>query len=125
MIQKSARTNSALLFVLFLLCVFPGRADTVDNYLPTQMRERHIPGAAIAVIKNGKVIKAEGYGLANVESNDAAGESCRNSKKPDITYSFENLKERMRFRRKSSEKLSNGLYPNSAENFLQPKSFVS
>ena len=33
------------------------------------MQRQHIPGTSIAVIKDGKVIKAEGYGLANVELN--------------------------------------------------------
>ncbi|HEV2763431.1 MAG TPA: serine hydrolase domain-containing protein [Pyrinomonadaceae bacterium] len=33
------------------------------------MRERHVPGLALAVVRDGKVIKARGYGLANVELN--------------------------------------------------------
>ena len=33
------------------------------------MTERHIPGAAIAVVRAGKTVKVEGYGLANVELN--------------------------------------------------------
>jgi CubicO group peptidase (beta-lactamase class C family) len=45
------------------------RADKIDDYVRAQMRERHIPGAAIAVVKNGKIVKADGYGLANVELN--------------------------------------------------------
>lgn len=44
-------------------------ADKVDDYVRGQMQERHVPGAAIAVIRNGKIVKAEGYGLANVELN--------------------------------------------------------
>ena len=31
------------------------------------MEKRQIPGLALAVVKNGKLIKAKGYGLANVE----------------------------------------------------------
>jgi CubicO group peptidase (beta-lactamase class C family) len=30
------------------------------------MKEFHLPGLALAVVKDGKVIKAQGYGLANV-----------------------------------------------------------
>lgn len=56
--------------LLLLLCsVVAARADAVDDYLRMQMRERHIPGAAIAVVKNGRVVKSIGYGLANVELN--------------------------------------------------------
>ena len=35
----------------------------------TQMREQNIPGVSLAVIRDGKIIKAAGYGLANVELN--------------------------------------------------------
>ncbi len=54
---------------IFLLFTFSARADEVDTYVRAQLAERHIPGAAIAVIKNGKVIKMEGYGLASLEFN--------------------------------------------------------
>jgi len=58
------------LFLFFILCgIVPAYADQVDDYVRTQMRERHIPGAAVVVIKNGRVIKASGYGLANIELN--------------------------------------------------------
>ena len=58
-------------FALFLiLCgIVPVYADKVDDYVRAQMRERHIPGASVAVIKNGKTVRVSGYGLANVELN--------------------------------------------------------
>ena len=55
--------------VLLFFLSFSAYADGVDDYVKAQMRERHIPGAAIAVARNGKIIKAEGYGLASVEFN--------------------------------------------------------
>ena len=39
----------------------------VDEYVETQLREQHIPGIALGVMRDGKIIKAQGYGLANVE----------------------------------------------------------
>jgi CubicO group peptidase (beta-lactamase class C family) len=63
---------SRLIFLLFALFFYSPvliRADKIDDYVKTQMRERHIPGAALAIIKDGRLIKAEGYGLANVELN--------------------------------------------------------
>lgn len=58
------------LLLLFTLCgIVPASADQVDDYVKAQMRERHIPGASVAVVKNGRVIKTSGYGLANVELN--------------------------------------------------------
>lgn len=48
------------------------QADKVDDYVKAEMQRQHIPGVSIAVVKDGKIIKAEGYGLANVELNVAA-----------------------------------------------------
>ena len=41
----------------------------VDEVVRAQMREQNIPGVSLAVTRDGKVIKATGYGLANVELN--------------------------------------------------------
>src|SRR5579862_8164798 len=41
-----------------------GRVDTVVG---ADMREQQIPGLELAVLRNGKLVKAKGYGLANVE----------------------------------------------------------
>src|SRR5262249_41892839 len=59
---------SALLAILLLLCpsVSAG-ADRVDEFIRAEMNARHIPGLSLCVVKDGHVIKAEGYGLANVE----------------------------------------------------------
>jgi CubicO group peptidase (beta-lactamase class C family) len=48
------------------------RADTVDDYVRAQMTWEKIPGLSIAVVLDGKVIKTEGYGLANLETNTVA-----------------------------------------------------
>jgi D-alanyl-D-alanine carboxypeptidase len=45
----------------------PAPADRVDAYVLAQMRQRHIPGLSLAVVQHGKVVKATGYGMANVE----------------------------------------------------------
>jgi CubicO group peptidase (beta-lactamase class C family) len=47
-------------------------ADEADDYIGAQMRRRHIPGLSLAVIRDGKVVKAQGYGLANVETGTPA-----------------------------------------------------
>jgi len=46
------------------------RADAaakVDDFVKSEMSKQSIPGLTIAVVKEGKIIKAAGYGLANVE----------------------------------------------------------
>jgi CubicO group peptidase (beta-lactamase class C family) len=42
-------------------------SDPVDAYIQAEMQKRHIPGIALLVIRDGKTIKQQGYGLANVE----------------------------------------------------------
>src|SRR5687768_8426298 len=44
-----------------------GWADQVDDYVAGEMAKRQIPGVSIAVTRDGKVVKTQGYGFANVE----------------------------------------------------------
>jgi D-alanyl-D-alanine carboxypeptidase len=53
--------------VLLLTATVAARADKVDDYVKAEMQKQHVPGLSLAVIKDGKIIKVEGYGLANVE----------------------------------------------------------
>ena len=39
----------------------------VDAVIHQQMKEQQIPGVGLAVVLNGRIIKAKGYGLANIE----------------------------------------------------------
>jgi CubicO group peptidase (beta-lactamase class C family) len=55
-------------WVAVALC-FPAQADKVDDYLKTQMQLRRIPGLSLAVVREGRTVKARGYGLANLELN--------------------------------------------------------
>jgi CubicO group peptidase (beta-lactamase class C family) len=54
-------------FVLAGWMLQTARSDEVDDIVRADMEKRHIPGVSLAVIKEGKVIRAQGYGLANVE----------------------------------------------------------
>ena len=42
-------------------------ADPVDDIVQGYMQAAHIPGAAVAVIDDGRLVKLEGYGQANLE----------------------------------------------------------
>jgi CubicO group peptidase (beta-lactamase class C family) len=44
-----------------------GKADEIDDYIAAQMRRLHIPGVSLAIVRDGRVIKAQGYGFANFE----------------------------------------------------------
>jgi CubicO group peptidase (beta-lactamase class C family) len=41
----------------------------VDSYIESQLRDQHIPGLALAVVHDSKLVKSQGYGLANIELN--------------------------------------------------------
>ena len=49
------------------------RADEIDDYLKTQMRWERIPGLSIAVVRDGQILRAGGYGFSNLETDARAG----------------------------------------------------
>ena len=55
--------------VLWFAVTVAAKADKIDDYVKAEMQKQHIPGLSLAVVKEGKIIKVEGYGLANVELN--------------------------------------------------------
>jgi D-alanyl-D-alanine carboxypeptidase len=61
--------HRALLFALFIGFGAPnsGKADEIDRYVTTQMQRLHMPGASLALVRDGHIIKAQGYGFANLE----------------------------------------------------------
>jgi CubicO group peptidase (beta-lactamase class C family) len=42
-------------------------SDPVDHYIQAEMQRQHIPGLALLVARDGAIVKAQGFGLANVE----------------------------------------------------------
>src|ERR1043166_3400983 len=71
-VRHAARSSLFVGFLLFA-CV-PARADSVDDYVRSEMKKRHLPAVAVVVIREGRVVKEKAYGLANVELNVAADE---------------------------------------------------
>src|ERR1051325_2273338 len=45
----------------------PATTAAVTDYVKAEMQRQHIPGLSLLVAKSGKIIRAEGFGLANVE----------------------------------------------------------
>lgn len=58
---------TALMPILGAMDSRPCRADAVDDFVRNNMAKQHIPGLSLAVVKAGKVIRAQGYGYANLE----------------------------------------------------------
>jgi len=44
-----------------------GVGARVDDYVKAEMQKEHVPGVSLAVIKDGQIVYAKGYGFANVE----------------------------------------------------------
>ncbi|HSO76194.1 MAG TPA: serine hydrolase [Blastocatellia bacterium] len=54
---------------MFLSLSVSAQTDKIDDYIKTALDKQKIPGLSIAVVRNGEVVKAKGYGLASVELN--------------------------------------------------------
>lgn len=50
-------------------------ADSLDVYVNEALKSWKIPGAAVAIVKDGKVVLAKGYGVSSLESNKAVDEN--------------------------------------------------
>ena len=75
--QSSAVVKSLTVAILLAFNATVSRSqqagpDQVDGYVKQRMRELHIPGLSMAVVKEGRIVKAIGYGMANLETNSAA-----------------------------------------------------
>lgn len=68
----------SFLTVISLIIFFIGKAQNsisdkksteIDNYIENIMSEQKIPGLALAIAYNGKVLKKQNYGLSSIEYN--------------------------------------------------------
>ena len=74
------KPKTQLLVLLSLLCLvgrsFAGDAnDKVDVYVKQEMAKYKIPGLTMAVVKNGKILKLKGYGVASIEFDAPTNEN--------------------------------------------------
>jgi CubicO group peptidase (beta-lactamase class C family) len=66
--------TAALTAALTFIAAARGLADAVDDYVEKQRQQANVPAVSLAVVRDGKVEKARGYGLADVELNVPATE---------------------------------------------------
>lgn len=67
MLFPMARLAMLVLAMLALAPIASAADDEVDLFVQQEMERQKIPGVAIAVARQGKMVKAKGYGLANLE----------------------------------------------------------
>ena len=66
--MKRAHATLALILLISITCLAQESfTSKIDEYVRSEMQAQQIPGVALAVVKDGKVVLARGYGLANVE----------------------------------------------------------
>jgi CubicO group peptidase (beta-lactamase class C family) len=62
--------------VLFFSCLAKAQnrdlAATVDDYVKAEMQRQHIPGLSLLIAKDGRIVRTQGFGLANIELQVAA-----------------------------------------------------
>lgn len=48
------------------------QTDATDEFIRAEMKRQRIPGLSLAVVKDGRVVKAQGYGFADIQAKAAA-----------------------------------------------------
>ena len=64
--MKRAYVTLVLILLIPIACLAQDTSK-IDEYVRSEMQAQQIPGVALAVVKDGKVVLARGYGFANVE----------------------------------------------------------
>jgi CubicO group peptidase (beta-lactamase class C family) len=61
--------TSTLLFLFLVTPISLLSQDSIDVFIANQMQQQRITGLSLGIIKNGEIVKASGYGKANIELN--------------------------------------------------------
>jgi CubicO group peptidase (beta-lactamase class C family) len=69
--KVSCKALFTVVGIVVLASVIQAQAENIDErvdaYVQAAMHQQRIPGLALAVLRDGQIIKARGYGLSNVE----------------------------------------------------------
>ncbi|MDA1134603.1 MAG: serine hydrolase [Proteobacteria bacterium] len=75
------RKKAALLISLFLICLVPSiifaqiSSQQIDSLVADALLKFKVAGAAVAVVKDGKVIHSKGYGVLDINTKQAVNEN--------------------------------------------------
>jgi CubicO group peptidase (beta-lactamase class C family) len=69
-LDYSRQSPVALIMISCLTMVLlPCHAESVDDIIAAEIKERGIPGVSIAIIEKGEIVKAKGYGFTEKDGN--------------------------------------------------------
>lgn len=74
LIQRSCLLRHSTATLLSLVLTLPAEADRIDRFIENQLKKQSIPGLSLAVVRDGKLTKAKGYGRVDVELDVPATE---------------------------------------------------
>jgi CubicO group peptidase (beta-lactamase class C family) len=62
-------TCAAALLLIFLVTATAQNGSTaqIDEFVKAEMQRQHLPGVSLAIVKDGTLVYAKGYGYSNVE----------------------------------------------------------
>jgi D-alanyl-D-alanine carboxypeptidase len=64
--MRSCRRTLALIGVLLAFAARAASADAIDDFVRGQMQAFALPGVSLAIVQDGKVVRAQAYGVADV-----------------------------------------------------------
>ena len=67
MMRFSRFLNATVALAILHMATSAMAEDAVDKFIQAEMEKQHIPGLSLLVARSGRVIRAQGYGLSNVE----------------------------------------------------------
>jgi CubicO group peptidase (beta-lactamase class C family) len=58
---------AVLLFFVVTATAQNGSTAQIDEFVKAEMQRQHLPGVSLAIVKDGTLVYAKGYGYSNVE----------------------------------------------------------
>ena len=60
---KIGRRAVIIALIMRIAAPISGKADEIDHYITAQMQRLHIPGLSLAIVRDGRITKAQGLRL--------------------------------------------------------------
>ena len=61
------KRSAQIFFTIFFFVCVSAFSDPADDFIQRLMEKQQVPGVAVLVVHDGKIVKSQGYGMSNVE----------------------------------------------------------